>query len=1291
MKKKRVILTTASLASLSIVTLLTVFLSLAWFTHYAKVESKSEGEALVSYFAYGKGTKEDPYGITQPRHLYNLAWLQDMGKFNQDKDGDNKIDTAYFKLDTSKSDNNTIDMSKFSALPPIGTEQYPFVGSFVGVGKDNKKPIIRGIKISNDFSDYLYHPANVTAFDSGTNKVNQPHIVGFFGVVGEVGELSPTDYSSSALKISDFVLAGTSVTSSVTDTLVGIAAGYVNGTMENVGVTNASDSQSTLHLNGTVSNYSTTNRSFSHVSDYTLVGYAEDAYKDTVYRSVTNISNPYVEDLTYVSGANGDSEGWGGSIDMKSMYNHIKPLYENSAIYSYTSKSDISVTFDSSGNPVISETVLSTAKSPYRYTWPDSLGYDSYNSEKDSNGNVTAQYSFAKRMSGSSGTGTVVSTYLYLSGNTSETVTGEKSSDVTMPNSSNGTAPQVITDGSGDYLALQKEGIGNSSASNSGNTVWYFENGTIFTYDTYHHFAKTYLYDNSGTLSTSSSALTTWTYSSTANTLRSSLGHYLGFAQGMWRLSSTGQLSVSQYKISYTNRGTKYYIRLSNNRLMSTTSSSQAATFYTDNDGYFYTLLNGQSYYLTLGNTSSASYRATVTLSDSATGARFSQNGNNLIASFEGTTWYLYQYGSYAYSSSFLGTSYTFNTSTSSVNIDQTLSFQGNTTYSVAGADDTYSTGATYFPLNFESSSSSAVSSKNTGYVVSGAYESSGIQADIRVSQYTISDIKNSTTSSLIDSSKVYTIDFTGSHYLTDSSSYQKFSNSLSSINSILSSSTDSYLYGLHFMDASISKSHLITVPYASVEGTEYSNFQLPEDSIDFRLKEKGYVNFFAGTYYLDNDSFFSLHRIFRDSDNSAIIKEIKEISSVYEYTGSDSYGKAYSYVYQYADGKYSTPYWYRTVNGQRVKCKINTTTQLTEEEINATTDSAPTGYTEAFKTDWIKKQDDLTENAAYYFEIPMNDGEFALGSVSDGTGAYLMYLDIGGNASTIDRTKISEKLTVTTDQFSLPKGVALLKVATDTVKNLDSACVLIESGYTGTTVSLQRESDTSTNSDTIILTGYNADNCYPTYSKIGIKVTDTDKKVLDLKPLQSTTKNYYRLTTIDYSENSAEYTKTVIVYDPDKNTYTVKSYDQGGKEITNPTIYSDKGLSVGSEEYSSLFADMVNNTATYFTRTALGFTYQDTQASSFTFSYDFTFTARDTTTGKTFYQISVYTITVTNADGASFEVPLFIQGTPSSLVKVKELDASDVTEEDWKYLFQLVHDGTTITLPTDEEIILNP
>ena len=67
------------------------------------------------------------------------------------------------------------------------------------------------------------------------------------------------------------------------------------------------------------------------------------------------------------------------------------------------------------------------------------------------------------------------------------------------------------------------------------------------------------------------------------------------------------------------------------------------------------------------------------------------------------------------------------------------------------------------------------------------------------------------------------------------------------------------------------------------------------------------------------------------------------------------------------------------------------------------------TYYEIIFNTDWItnpvnvqqRSQTDTTynnQNRVYYFEIPCNKGEYALGSVDGKIGAYLLYLDIAAN-----------------------------------------------------------------------------------------------------------------------------------------------------------------------------------------------------------------------------------------------------------------------------------------------------
>lgn len=136
----------------------------------------------------------------------------------------------------------------------------------------------------------------------------------------------------------------------------------------------------------------------------------------------------------------------------------------------------------------------------------------------------------------------------------------------------------------------------------------------------------------------------------------------------------------------------------------------------------------------------------------------------------------------------------------------------------------------------------------------------------------------------------------------------------------------------------------------------------MPQDCIDFNLSMRGSLNFFAGTYFPGNTAFFSLHRIFRTDGEIDSIREIDKI-----YGNPDDTSK--NYIYKYTD--------------------------------EASAPALPSGYVLMFDTDWIKNPT-MVENAVYYFEIPVNAGEYALGSVNGADGAYLMYLDIGASAQSL-------------------------------------------------------------------------------------------------------------------------------------------------------------------------------------------------------------------------------------------------------------------------------------------------
>ena len=170
-------------------------------------------------------------------------------------------------------------------------------------------------------------------------------------------------------------------------------------------------------------------------------------------------------------------------------------------------------------------------------------------------------------------------------------------------------------------------------------------------------------------------------------------------------------------------------------------------------------------------------------------------------------------------------------------------------------------------------------------------------------------------------------------------------------------------MHGIHFESVEVSTSNKITAPTAKVNGSVYSNYELLKGSIEFNLEHNGFINFFAGTYYTQTKyfNFFSLYKVERNGGSITSAKRIKEI-----YLNTDSSPK---YVYKYTDNSYSE----------------GTAGQLVFDVTSTLESDAP------------------VNNALYYFEVPVNEGEYAMGMVpgqaSSYTGAYMMYLDIGANA----------------------------------------------------------------------------------------------------------------------------------------------------------------------------------------------------------------------------------------------------------------------------------------------------
>ena len=346
-----------------------IFLSLAfafvavtfcWFSRGELLYFRDDfGSAKASYFGGGDGSSEEnAYVISSSTHFYNLAWLQYLGYFNAAGGANNGRLQSYFKL------TKNIDMSELqrngtvSALPPIGTEQYPFIGNFNGNGHKIDK-----VFVSNLMSDLIVRPTTYkTATDDNNNEVlavygtagtttKTVNIVGLFGVTGDYGVSanekgvvsgsneytnkfkdslsSPTAATTSGadevyygvMKVENLYTDNLSVKSASSKTLVGLAAGYASASLSNVGVYRCS-----ITVNAGATGLSDS----APLSNYSLLG----DYNDAV---ITWDEKPSS------GGSSGDGAAWGGSIDMRTLNRRLSYMYANGTITGnsvYYSKSE---------------------------------------------------------------------------------------------------------------------------------------------------------------------------------------------------------------------------------------------------------------------------------------------------------------------------------------------------------------------------------------------------------------------------------------------------------------------------------------------------------------------------------------------------------------------------------------------------------------------------------------------------------------------------------------------------------------------------------------------------------------------------------------------------------------------------------------------------------------------------------------------------------------------------------------------------------------------------------------
>lgn len=310
-----------------------------------------------------------------------------------------------------------------------------------------------------------------------------------------------------------------------------------------------------------------------------------------------------------------------------------------------------------------------------------------------------------------------------------------------------------------------------------------------------------------------------------------------------------------------------------------------------------------------------------------------------------------------------------------------------------------YNVPPSYVPLLTKSESDGyAVETGNTGYFAGDLMHGSNT---LRTASYSNSYIRNSYANGELEVLSNSTVSYDANNYKKINSGhtnnllsgytatipmgqYPGYVNAYEKMCSVLSSST--FVQGLHFTGSTISASNTTTIPKAYINGQLINNYKTLRSSVDFYAKENGSIKFFAGSYYntvgTNSDSFFSLHTVSR-SGNTITPTQIY-----------------YIYANTNAATKKTYPHLYYDESNNLIAAGYDSS-NVTKGDLE-------------FDMRWLHNAPPVA-NAVYYFEIPVNAGEFALGSVAVNKtkGTYLMYLDIGANGAVIEQDKIDDFMTV--------------------------------------------------------------------------------------------------------------------------------------------------------------------------------------------------------------------------------------------------------------------------------------
>lgn len=1185
--------------------------TLAWITTSNKVSvGDASGYTQGAYFARGRGTSDDPYILNAPVHLYNLAWLQYLGKFDDQ--------VFYFKMESDLELNGT----EYQKLPPIGTQEHPFIGNFDGDGYT-----ISGLTTCNKLGDgeneILRKPSTVTSNDF------KPNALGLFGYVESYDETS---------KIQDFNIRNYTVVSATKDVLVGAVAGYLDGNVSGVKVSNEDEG-----VTFNIGNLSSTSTGYDDLTEYGLVGHATNKCLSTISEDSIQIYNPYISDGESSDGSSGNDTLWGGSFTAKSLssrFTTIKGDTTNQEELKWQNNlKQRTAYYDSDGNMVDGTESL-------EYYTDDELGSDltqwSNNSDplkgkttfgsgnEPLGGSVDRPkergYKDIKFVLGGGDAGGSSEDGDNEGGGGGEGEGSQAGTDAIDPNDpyvppTPKTGSDILYLVAGNYSFSTTSDVNNASTfdRDDGYYLTYTQNGTTFTFGVWHvsHLkdGADLVYNAAGNIPQVIQDRGKYIRMADADNPRNGQPYYVRYAGGKFVLTDKPKAANVVYidghiridtsiaesrmvpTLTQSSPNTNYFNqsqfggRFGNTTFRAATvavvrylqantagpwehppkvvdNRAKAAPAFADANGYVYYMYGNTALYpiywnppgegeAPRGNESTNGYIFKV-MNDGT--LMLYHNGSPYVNS-QGKNGYLYCTGTtfaVTYDSSKAKATLSEERIRGVIDVDPSSLGDDAWVQRTYARKHDEKIGATYLPLNvYETSTiptedasfwsgNSITPSQyypkptNTGYVVGGT---KGYDYDKDTDTITYQSAYEFNATNLFGGDsfavKTRTASSNGFATINDGNVGTLGLERYTSSKNELTGNTSNFF---RFTGGEVGSDNVVSADSVLFNKHIYSDYELPESTLDFQVENKGVFNMFASSSAGNNacTGFASFYQIFRgevtrgEGDNETVVSngvsEIRRISKIY----TNPADEAIVYEYYDVDGYYK----YNAANNSYAET------------------ASITGYNVAFDMTWIESFNGST-GGCYYFEWPVCPGEYALGAVPTASvpedetptpidHGFICYVGVGAPAAVIPGIQIFEKFIQTTKTYSVIEGIYFVESVDVTPTIDDRLTFVIESGFTGN-ITIE-----SGGEGTTIIDGFDEDSMDLVFKKYEMVVKkageDPPEDALGVTPSSTSTKITERVHAFNTAANGTVIERTAEII-------TIDGVEQGltGSENLNP------------------------------------------------------------------------------------------------------------------------------------------